>query len=171
MNTLFVIDIECFSPQQVEDIKAFRQANPDLRTIWTVTGPDLPYGFPSRFGIQDGDEVFHKPDVESILDNAVNKEGEYMVDHIDDIDISRTYVVGSTFYGCVLGAVRGLREHGLNPSVITELTDYEELLESDHEEAKPSWQAARVREISIETAEQELAQDARDAAFNSHYNM
>ena len=163
MNTLFVIDIECFSAQQTENIKAFREAHPEMRTIWTITGPDLPEGYPSAFGVQDHDRVYHKPDTESVLENALSKDGENILDHVDGIDISRSYVVGATFYGCVLGAVRDLREHGLNPSVITPLTDYQELYDYDHEEGEPDWLEENVREISVETAELELAQDARNA--------
>lgn len=143
-DALVIIDIDLFSDSLARKVATFRRNLKHIPAFWTNTGECLSGEFPSKYGFLGHDQMFYKPDVDASLQDVNDSNGLHILEALQNIETQRTYVIGATFYGCVLGAAIDLKSMNMAPTVITDLTDYSELIKSDHEEGVKDWLKADI---------------------------
>lgn len=149
MDVLIVIDIGDHDLGLAQKIGQLRKQNPNLPAIYAFE-----YDLPSEeiceaLLLSPTDKFFIKEDVDSSLSAARSLDSNAL-EFVKQSGYQQAFVVGVTHYGCVLGAAREVKQHGIVPYIVSGLTDYDELTPDDHEEGMEDWEAANITEVTTD---------------------
>jgi len=139
MRAVVIIDFEAFSDDLKHRIARFREKLPsNVPVIWTITmdAPDIELPRAEHGFYEGRDRIFIKPDIDASFDTAVDQNGVALMDYLPTSGITTAYTGGSTYYGCVLGGANSMKSLGITPILMRDLTDFHELDEEDHDEAR-----------------------------------